>query len=86
MASRIPTALTTPLRQRALPRLTRPFATSPRRLSERQQEASFVRRVWADPQMRRIAIGGFVVMTGVEGYLYGAYGPRVWASLRGEGE
>lgn len=86
MAARIPTTFTTSLRQSALPGLTRPFATSPRRLSDKAQELSFARRVWADPQMRRIAIGGFVVMTGVEGYLAVTYGPGVWASLKGEGE
>ena len=89
MASRISTSfLTTTMRQRALsPRLTRSFATNPARLSEKQSaETSFVRRVWADPQMRKVAIGGFIVLAGVEVYTWVKYGPRVWAYLKGDGK
>lgn len=76
------------MRQGALAqRPTRSFATSPARLSEKQQaETSFVRRVWADPQMRRVAIGGFIVLAGAEVYSWVKYGPMIWASLKGEGK
>lgn len=89
MASKLSTTLfATTTRQGALtPRyMARSFATSSARLSDKTQETSFVRRVWADPQMRRIAIGGFVVLAGVESYMYVTYGPKVWASLKGEDE
>ena len=87
MASRISTSfLAATMRPCALtPRLTRPFSTSRSRLTEKQQtQTSFVRKVWADPQMRRVAIGGFVVLASVEAYTWVKYGPKVWASIMEE--
>lgn len=87
MASRTPAIFrATMTRQRTVSAgLARYFTTTPARPSAKQQvEASFVRRVWADPQMRRIAIGSFIVLAGVETYTWVTYGPRLWAYLKGE--
>ena len=87
MASKLPTSfLTATMRHRAFsPREARSFVTTTARLSEKQQtETSFLRRVWADPQMRRVAIGGFVVLAAAEAYTWVKYGPSVWASITGE--
>lgn len=64
MSSKVPTA----------------FLTATRRLTAEKSPAqtSFVRRVWADPQSRRVAIGVFAALTCVEGWAYVEYGPKIW--------
>lgn len=87
MASRIPTTfLKTTMRPALSPRAVAQRSVSTTAGQQSDRPASFARRVWADPQTRRIAIGVFSVMTCVEGYAAYTYGPGVLASLRGEKE
>lgn len=85
MASRIPTTLLTTMRP-AVSRTVAQRCVSTTAGQQTDKPASFAQRVWADPQMRRRAIGVFAVMTCAEGYAAYTYGPGVMASLRGEKE
>ncbi|SPO04907.1 uncharacterized protein DNG_07592 [Cephalotrichum gorgonifer] len=81
MASRVPTSFIKAAGRQVQARALSTTAT--RRVADKvgAENTSFARRVWADPQKRRLAIGGFLALSAVEGYAAVEYGPGLWASL-----